>query len=235
MLYIGFRLSRDFPCPAAELSGGPRHLDSRSNVDKVDLPRMALRLSHLPPGLRQLALGQPSPFLHARHAHRLSRNAFFFKAPLPTPGLGRRALWLIPVAGGIGFLFKPQPQSVLPQVLQDDAFIPCNRQTHRPQPIIYSPYEADQSLVSRFGLFLRNAILEPLVTAGRFAYLFCLFFPVILASPMLLVGTPAPELQGDRWGAVWWYDLFVIQMERAGPTFIKVYYQLHFGKLILNP
>ena len=191
---------------------------------------MTLRFSHLPPGLRQLALGQHPPFLRVRHAHGWSRNAF--KAPLPTPGLGRRALWLVPVAGGIGFLLKPQPQSILPQVFQDDAFIPCNRQTPRPQPIIYSPYEADQSLLSRFGSSLRNSILEPLVTAGRFAYLFCLFFPVILASPMLLVGRAAPELQGDRWGAVWWYDLLVLQMERAGPTFTKVPDQLHCRRLI---
>ena len=148
------------------------------------------------------------------------------------PSLGRRALWLIPVAGGIALLLKPQPRSVLPQVLQDDAFIPCNRQTSRPQPIIYSPYEADQSLLSRFGMFLRNAILEPLVTAGRFAYLFCIFFPVILASPMLLIGSPSPELQGDRWGAVWWYDLLVLRMERAGPTFIKVLGQLYLLRLI---
>ena len=189
---------------------------------------MALRFSHLPPGLRQLALGQSSPFLHARRVHGWPRNTFFFKAPLPTPGLGRKSLWLIPIAGGIGFLFRPQPQNVLPRVLRDDAFIPCNRQTPRPQPIIYSPYEADQSLLSRFGSFLRNTVLEPLVTAGRFVYLFCVFFPVILASPMLLVGASAPELQGDRWGAVWWYDLLVMQMERAGPTFTKVRYQSYF-------
>ena len=188
---------------------------------------MAFRFSQLPPGLRQLALGQHSPFLHVRHVHRRFGNAFFVKTPSPTPSLGRRALWLIPVAGGVGFLLKPQAQNVLPQVLQDDAFIPCNRQTHRPQPIICSPYEADRSLLSRFGLLLRNTILEPLITAGRFAYLFCLFFPVILASPMLLIGVPAPELHGDRWGAVWWYDLLVMQMERAGPTFIKVSHQLY--------
>lgn len=194
---------------------------------------MILRFSHSPPGLCQLALRPCSPFLHARYTHRWSRNTFFFKTPLPTPGLRRKALWLIPLAGGICFLLKPQPRSVLPQVLQDDAFIPCNRQTPRPQPIIYSPYEADRSLLSRVGLFLRNAILEPLVTAGRFAYLFCLFFPVILASPMLLVGPPARELHGDRWGAVWWYDLFVMQMERAGPTFIKVPYQLSRRRLTI--
>lgn len=194
---------------------------------------MALKFSRLPPGLFQLALGQPPPFLHTRYAHRWSRNAFFFKTPLPTPSLRRKVLWLIPVAGGIGFLLKPQPKDVLPQVLQDEAFIPCNRQTPRSQPIIYSPYEADRSLFSRVGLFLRNTVLESLVTAGRFAYLFCLFFPVILASPMLLVGTPAPELQGDKWGAVWWYDLFVMQMERAGPTFIKVPHQLCCRRLTL--
>jgi len=191
---------------------------------------MALRFSHLPPGLRQLALGQHS--FHARRAHGWSRNTFFFKPPLPVRGLGRRALWLIPVAGGVALLLKPQPQSVLPQVLRDDAFIPCNRQTTRPQPIIYSPYEADRSLLSRFGAFLRSTILEPLVTAGRFAYLFCIFFPVVLASPMLLVGSPVPDLQGDRWGAVWWYDLLVLQMERAGPTFTKVPDQLRFRGLI---
>lgn len=39
---------------------------------------------------------------------------------------------------------------------------------------------------------------------------------------MLLVGTPERRLGGDRWGAVWWYNLLVAQMARAGPTFIKV-------------
>jgi aarF domain-containing kinase len=39
---------------------------------------------------------------------------------------------------------------------------------------------------------------------------------------MLLVGSSQEKLQGDRWGAVWWYNHFVAQMDRAGPTFIKV-------------
>ncbi|KAF8474308.1 hypothetical protein JB92DRAFT_1903885 [Gautieria morchelliformis] len=30
------------------------------------------------------------------------------------------------------------------------------------------------------------------------------------------------EGEGERWGAVWWYDFMVRQMERAGPTFIKL-------------
>jgi aarF domain-containing kinase len=52
--------------------------------------------------------------------------------------------------------------------------------------------------------------------------LFFLFIPVIISSPMLLVGSPEERLQGDKWGAVWWYDYLVVQMDRAGPTFIKV-------------
>lgn len=36
---------------------------------------------------------------------------------------------------------------------------------------------------------------------------------------MLLVGS---SQENDRWGAVWWYNYFVAQMDRAGPTFIKV-------------
>lgn len=39
---------------------------------------------------------------------------------------------------------------------------------------------------------------------------------------MLLVGSPEDRLQGDKWGAVWWYDYLVAQMDRAGPTFIKL-------------
>ena len=49
-----------------------------------------------------------------------------------------------------------------------------------------------------------------------------LFVPVIVMIPMLLVGASEAKLQGDRWGAVWWYGLLVSRMEAAGPTFIKV-------------
>jgi len=28
--------------------------------------------------------------------------------------------------------------------------------------------------------------------------------------------------EGERWGAVWWYGFLVHQMQKAGPTFIKV-------------
>lgn len=39
---------------------------------------------------------------------------------------------------------------------------------------------------------------------------------------MLLVGKPTKKDKGDRWGAIWWYDFLVHQMESAGPTFIKL-------------
>lgn len=39
---------------------------------------------------------------------------------------------------------------------------------------------------------------------------------------MLLVGSPEERLQGDKWGAVWWYGYLVAQLDRAGPTFIKL-------------
>jgi aarF domain-containing kinase len=52
--------------------------------------------------------------------------------------------------------------------------------------------------------------------------LFILFLPVIISSPMLLIGVPEKRLKGDRWGALWWYELLVGKMESAGPTFIKV-------------
>jgi aarF domain-containing kinase len=53
-------------------------------------------------------------------------------------------------------------------------------------------------------------------------YLFILFMPAIISSPMLLVGAPEKKYGGDRWGAVWWYDFLVRKMAAAGPTFIKV-------------
>ncbi|KAG5644627.1 hypothetical protein DXG03_008105 [Asterophora parasitica] len=87
---------------------------------------------------------------------------------------------------------------------------------------IGSPSEYDRSIMARIRTFLRTNIWEPLLTAKRFIYLFTLFAPVILCSPMLLVGKPEKKYRGDRWGAVWWYELLVSKMEAAGPTFIKL-------------
>lgn len=80
---------------------------------------------------------------------------------------------------------------------------------------------------------LQQYVFEPIGTTTRFIVLVCLFLPVIIAMPMLIVGRRreggrrrgrrmAKKEGGERWGAIWWYGFLVKQMERAGPTFIKV-------------
>jgi aarF domain-containing kinase len=89
-----------------------------------------------------------------------------------------------------------------------------------------SPAEPRRSLL----YFFREWIYEPFFTFVRFVHLALLFGPVILTSPMLIVGKverrkrlgkPVPD-DADNWGAVWWYGFLVKQMERAGPSFIKL-------------
>lgn len=76
---------------------------------------------------------------------------------------------------------------------------------------------------------IRRYIIEPFFTFLRFIHLALLFGPVILTAPMLMVGsTPRKRGRGavadaeDNWGALWWYSFLVRQMERAGPSFIKL-------------
>ena len=77
--------------------------------------------------------------------------------------------------------------------------------------------------------YISEYVFEPIFTFVRFLHLFALFVPVILASFMLLVGTQPRKRSGspvahqeDNWGAIWWYGFLVKQMERAGPSFIKL-------------
>ena len=139
----------------------------------------------------------------------------------PGPRLhGHRALLLVPVVGGLTYFLLPSQPPQSNSFLSSPALIPCRPQ---PQPmIIASPIEEERSILSRILQLLRDRIWEPLLTARRFIHLCFIFVPVMVVSPMLLVGLPEKELQGDRWGAVWWYDLLVAQMARAGPTFVKV-------------
>lgn len=85
---------------------------------------------------------------------------------------------------------------------------------------------------------VNDYIIEPLGTVKRFIVLFCYFMPVILTMPMVLVGHKSEQRvrkkkdaeggtyidveEQDRWGAIWWFNFLVGQMERAGPTFIKL-------------
>ncbi|ORX41269.1 ABC1 family-domain-containing protein [Kockovaella imperatae] len=77
---------------------------------------------------------------------------------------------------------------------------------------------------------IRIYVFEPIFTFFRFCHLLALFGPVILTAPMILVGRtekrrrngkPISE-EEENWGAVWWYGFLVKQMERAGPSFIKL-------------
>ncbi|KAG6821417.1 hypothetical protein H0H93_014214 [Arthromyces matolae] len=133
-----------------------------------------------------------------------------------------KAFWILPLAGGVAFYFAPRPESHL-SILSSPTVIPCIVPSKPDNNlIISSPSEADYSILSRIRPLLRNAIWEPLLTGKRFIYLFFLFIPVVLSSPMLLVGKPSKKYRGDKWGAVWWYGYLVRKMEAAGPTFIKL-------------
>ena len=164
---------------------------------------------------------------HTRH------NSFWARGPTLFPRtssrarlfLGRPAFWIVPVVGCVSVYLYPRQQPVLSDVFASPTLIPClscEAADPSQEPLILSPSEHDLSLSDKISTFFVYHIWEPILTARRFIHLFFLFAPVILSSPMLLVGSPEERLQGDRWGAVWWYDYLVVQMDRAGPTFIKV-------------
>ncbi|KAJ7492434.1 hypothetical protein FB451DRAFT_1336356 [Mycena latifolia] len=178
------------------------------------------RLASLPPPLRLSLLPPRRPrLLLPRHASSLS--GFFTRTPIQRFSLKRTAFWLVPIAGGLALYFRPEPSSVIPAIIASPTIIPCQRPPNR-HPIIASPSEYELTIGSRIWAFVHDRIWEPLLTARRFAYLFVLFIPVIVCSPMLLVGKPEKRYRGDRWGAIWWYNFLVSKMETAGPAFIKL-------------
>jgi aarF domain-containing kinase len=155
-----------------------------------------------------------------RHISYWARNPTYSRLSLRRP-----AFWLVPIAGGISLYFYPRPQPVLSEVFASPTLIPCpsnESSTTSAESLILSPSEHNLSISEYICSLFVDRIWEPILTARRFIHLFFLFLPVILSSPMLLVGPPEDSLQRDRWGAVWWYGYFVAQMDRAGPTFIKV-------------
>ena len=95
--------------------------------------------------------------------------------------------------------------------------------------------EHDRQAQSRVAYVFEVYFWEPLLTARRFVHLALLFLPVIITIPVLLLeagplhirsrqldanGKPLPYK--ERATTRLWYRLLVAQMERAGPTFIKV-------------
>ncbi|KZV98959.1 putative kinase protein [Exidia glandulosa HHB12029] len=128
---------------------------------------------------------------------------------------------ILPFAGATAYLAyratHKEPSAKL--LLHSQSIIPPNAKVYA--PLNLSPVEPRFSPLSRFLDFIRFRILEPLFTSGRFVHLCILFLPVIFSTPLLLLG-PVDARSGERWGAVWWYGFLVKQMERAGPTFIKL-------------
>ncbi|GMK56789.1 hypothetical protein CspeluHIS016_0306290 [Cutaneotrichosporon spelunceum] len=105
-----------------------------------------------------------------------------------------------------------------------DDLIPVREPSEKPF-VALSPSEPSVGVLE----LLREYVLEPFLTLVRFIHLALLFCPVIITSPMIFVGTPPRRKPGkpiaeteENWGAVWWYGFLVKQMERAGPTFIKL-------------
>ena len=194
-------------------------------------PKMAFRWSALPRDIGQTVLTH----LQASTYRTTPRNAFVWtrrahtatplttRLPLQGQGGARRYLWLLPVAGGLTLYLSPKPRSLFPDILSSPTIIPCNDSCKQlPALTIHSPAEPHLSIISQIIYFLHNHVWEPILTARRLAYLLILFVPVLVTSPMLLVGAPERALGGDRWGAVWWYEFLTAQMQRAGPTFVKV-------------
>ncbi|TBU34746.1 ABC1-domain-containing protein [Dichomitus squalens] len=186
---------------------------------------IALRLL-LRPGLRQPLLARGASTFRqtsswTQRSQRFS-SQFFTRTAAPTSSFSRKLLWIIPVTGGIAFLAAPARKDNH-NVFASPNLIPCSEAAAESlDPVIMSPYESDRTLLGRIRDFLRDRILEPVLTAQRFVYLCFLFVPVLLTAPMLLIGPPESKLGGDRWGAVWWYGFLTRQMQYAGPTFIKL-------------
>lgn len=142
-----------------------------------------------------------------------SRRALFLR---------RHALWAVPLSAGLTFYALPKSRPTL-DVFSSPTLIPWPPPSASARSlVILSPSEHRLSIVARLQTAFRQNIWEFVLTAKRFIYLFILFGPVLITSPMLLIGKPEKSLRGDRWGAVWWYGVLVSRMEAAGPTFIKV-------------
>ena len=133
----------------------------------------------------------------------------------------RFILALIPFIFGGGYLYTERKRNKPPlhEVIASSSFIPTHEDPMLPlPPIASSPLEP--SISNIIADFLRRKLIEPIRTGLRFLHLIWIFAPVVIAVPLLLLGTV--EDDNTRWGALVWYDFLVSRMQKAGPTFIKV-------------
>lgn len=88
----------------------------------------------------------------------------------------------------------------------------------------------DWPMLYRFFNRLKVAFLqyvyETIATSLRFIQLVVIFVPVLATVPVIFVGSRDPRHDNERSGTLWWYWFLVGQMERAGPTFIKVRFSM---------
>ena len=78
------------------------------------------------------------------------------------------------------------------------------------------------TLPQRILRILNQYIVEPIFIFFRGISLFVILSPIVLCSPLIFWGTVDPRRDYEPKGRLWWYALVRKQLERAGPTFIKV-------------
>lgn len=192
---------------------------------------MATRLSRVTKRSLELFNQKSSPLSRFSSLHSTTRWASTaqtlsgLNTRVRRPPTSRRYVWAIPIVGALLLYFSQDADGTLhlPKLFASNKLIPCKSLPRRlKDDFISSPDEDGSGILAHIFLIAREKIWEPIRTGFRFLHLFMLFMPVILTSPMLLIGHLDDKLDGDRWGAVWWYGFFCNRMEAAGPTFIKV-------------
>ncbi|KAG8914956.1 hypothetical protein FRC02_004769 [Tulasnella sp. 418] len=189
----------------------------------------------------------PSPLRYIPSKSKGSRNVSSFStsggstlrqtyvAKMESPILSktrRRFLLILPFGGLLLYSLSPETRSssfssllyhpsIIPPQQSQPLPLSETQDLHDSHPISsVSEVELNSYYIARF---FREHVVQPIRTAKRFIILCFYFIPILVTSPMLLVGkVDWKELDGERWGAIWWYELLVKQMQRAGPTFIKL-------------
>lgn len=186
---------------------------------------MSLRLGRSRLASASASARLPSAALRVRRVHTPPSRVPGFGPDVAPPARRRLLLALgipLSIGGGLLFLVPSEQSPVVPAILASPTVIPCQQLRHSHQ--MSSPNEERRSITQRIIDLLLDRIWEPLCTGARFLHLVALFAPVIITAPMIFVGQSSSRKKrgGERWGAVWWYGFLVRQMQRAGPTFIKV-------------
>jgi hypothetical protein len=165
-------------------------------------------------GLRQLPLAPRTAPLRSVRAFSLSntrpRSVLSLRTRPRPRWPGALVLGLVPLVHAVSDGSDPSSssESLSPEI----------------QDLSPSEEEPGQAPSWRITRCLDDWILEPLATLRRLVHLFALFLPALVIAPVLLLEFMVSPREGDEELAStrFWYRLLVAQMERAGPTFIKV-------------